>query len=507
MPLVMVQETKEDVHPRPSPQEVKREPVQDLFPIPEAPRPAKKQRLPVLRGTTPNGKEVEVCDTSECTLAAAAIIEAMDASVDPCDNFYQFACGGWINSNPVPEDSSRWAQFDVLDRELSNALGTILEEPIDALDPAPINKAKNFYLGCMNEAQLETMGVTPLTDFLGQFGGWPMTLNAWDEAAFDWQATVAQSKVQVGSSALVDVWVFADEKDTFSTTLYIDQTSLGLPRSVLVNPDDYQERIAAYKTYISDTANILAGALGQDGSQVAADVEDVFAFETTLAELTTPSEDRRNIDRMYNPMTVSELNTLTGADWLPVLVPMFEASGVTVDGNTRVIVQEQAYMYNVTLLLETTSPRTVSNYLMWRHVRSLGDETTQAMRDASFQYSMVASGVQAEEPRARQCADSTNNYMGIALGTKYVETYFPQQAKDEVNAMVEDLRVSFEGLLEVNEWMDNTTKPLAVEKAEAITKFIGYPNWYGNTTALETYYADLADLDQLTHFANVLALE
>lgn len=505
----MVQESEDETQlPPASPIEIKeKEPVQDLHSAQEALLPKKSSRLPVLRGTSPSGKAVEVCDTQECTLAAAAIIEAMDTSVDPCDNFYQFACGGWINSNPVPEDSSRWAQFDVLGRELSNALGTILEEPIDAQDPAPINKAKNFYLGCMDEPQLEALGVTPLTDFLDQFGGWPMTINAWDETAFDWQATVAQSRVQAGSSSLVDVWVFADEKDTFSTTLYIDQTSLGLPRSVLVNPDNYQERIDAYKTYITATANILAEALGQDGSQVAADVEDVFAFETTLAEITTPSEDRRTIDRMYNPMTVTELNTLTGADWLPVLVPMFEASGVTVDGNTRVIVMEQDYMYNVTQLLQTTNQRTVSNYLMWRHVKSLGDDTTQAMRDASFQYAMVANGVLAEEPRPTQCADSTNNYLGIAIGTKYVETYFSQQAKDEVNTMVEDLRVSFEGLLEVNEWMDNATKPLAVEKAEAIAKFIGYPDWYGNTTALETYYADLGDLDQTTHFANVLALE
>lgn len=504
----MVKESKEEAPllPVPPPQENKEQPKGPAEPIQPEPHPVKTSRLPVLRGLNPSGKAVEVCNTPECTLAAAAILDAMDTSVDPCDNFYQFACGGWISANPVPEDSSRWAQFDVLARELSNALGTILEEPIDAQDPTPVNKAKNFYPGCMDVALLETLGVTPLTDFLAQFGGWPMTLNAWDEASFDWQATVAQSRVQAGSSSLVDVWVFADEKDTFSTALYIDQTSLGLPRSVLVDPDNYQELIDAYKTYISSTANILAGALGQDGSQVAADVEDLFNFEMALAKITTPSEQRRSIDRMYNPMTVTELNTLTGSDWLPVLVPMFSASGVTVDGSTRVIVMETAYMYNLTQLLQTTSQRTVSNYLMWRHVKSLGDETNEAMRQATFQYNIVASGVTAEEPRSTTCADSTNYYLGMAIGTKYVETYFPQQAKDEVNAMVEDLRVSFKDLLAVNEWMDNTTKPLAMEKADAISKYIGYPDWYGNDTALETYYADLADIDPMTHFANVLAL-
>ncbi|XP_063881481.1 neprilysin-1-like isoform X2 [Scylla paramamosain] len=503
-PLVFVQD-KKDAPPPPT-QEIKKDPPS---PVQVTTGPAKSSRLPVLKGTLSGGKEVEVCNTVECTLAAASIIEAMDSSVDPCDNFYQFACGGWMNVNPVPDDSSRWAQFDVLDRELSNALSTILTEPIGADDPHPIAKSKIFYESCMNETHLEEVGLTPLTDFLDQFGGWPMATSEWDESSFDWQLVMAESKVQTAADYLVNVWVFADQKDTFTTAIYMDQTSLGMPRSVLVQMENYEERVAAYKTYITTTAELIAKSLGQtvDAAQLKKDVEDLLKFEEELAEITSPAEDRRDIDRMYNPMTVEELSKHTGLDWLHILSDMFSPAGVTVNAATRLIVQEPQYIHNMTDLMSSTNARIISNYLMWRHVKSLGGATTRSMRDAAFQYDMVANGVSAEEPRNIQCANEANTFLGMAIGTEYVKTYFSQQAKDEANAMVEDLREAFKILLEVNEWMDAETKPKAIEKANAISKFIGYPDWYGNETALETFYEGLGDMHESTYFVNVLAVE
>ncbi|KAG0716006.1 Neprilysin-11 [Chionoecetes opilio] len=413
-----------------------------------------------------------------------------------------------MDTHPVPDDASRWAQFDILDRELDNALSTILTEPISLEDPHPIAKVKTFYAGCMDEEQLEEMGLTPLTDFLGQFGGWPMATNEWDATSFDWQNALAQGKIQLVTDYPVSVYVFADQKDTYSSTIYIDQTSLALPRSVLVEPENYEERLGAYKTYITTTAQLIAESLSQtaDATQMEKDVEDLLAFEKKLAAITTPSEHRRNIDRMYNPMTIQELSSFSSMDWLPILSTIFASADVTVTLDTRVIVQEVDFIKNITRLMTSTSDRTHSNYILWRHVMVMGDSTTQAMRDASFKYSMVASGVTAEKPRNNECAETSNNFLGMAIATEYVKDYFPQQAKDEANEMVEDLRSAFKSLLEVNEWMDEETKPKAIEKADFITKSIGYPDWYGNETALEAYYHNLGDLDNKTHFANIMAL-
>lgn len=450
-----------------------------------------------------------MCTTPECTVAAADLIAAMDTSVNPCDNFYQFACGTWLANNPVPDDSSRWAMFDVLDKAIMNALASILTEPINPDDPEPINKAKDYYAACLDEATLETIGLQPLTDFLNQFGGWPMTDNSWSDALFDWQVSVSEARKQVAAGYLISVWVFADEKDTFSTTIYVDQTSLGLARTILTNPGDYQSIIDAYSTYMATTAGLIATSLGQDSSQIDADVADVLAFEMALAAITTPSEERRNIDRMYNPMTVAELSQLTGSsiDWLQMLTNMFSATSITVDDSTRVIVQEIEYLQNLTSLISSTSSRTLSNYIMWRHVKSLGDETNGAMREASFQFNMVANGVTAQTSRDESCAYKTNINMGQAVGIKYVESYFSQQAKDEINIMVEDLRMAFKDLLTMNQWMDAETKPKAMEKADAISKSIGYPDWYGNDTALLTYYGDLGDINTNSHFQNTLNIK
>lgn len=489
--------------PEEKPQEVQEKQV-------EVPTPKKSSRLPVYHGRTATGEDFEVCSTEECILAAADIIEAMDTTIDPCQNFYQFACGSWIDKNPVPEEASRWSQFDLLDRELRNALSNILTEPVSQEDPKPINQAKDFYTACMNEELLETLGVTPLVNLLEQFGGWPMTVGDWSENNFDWQFSVAEARRQLGADYLVSVWVFADQKSTDETAIYVDQSSLGMSRSVLTAPQNYEERITAYKTYMASTASIIATSLGQDTSQIEAEVADVLNFEMALANITTPPEDRRDIDRMYNPMTVLELSDLTaGSDlnWVQLLSSMFVSAGIPIDSTTRVIVQEKEYLTKLTNLLAATSPRTVANYIMWRHVKSLGDETNQAMRDASFQYDMVVSGVTAAEPRWEECSYKTNNVLGMAVGTKYVQSYFSQQAKDEANVMVEDIRSAFEDLLDVNDWMDSETKPKAVEKAEAISKFIAYPDWYGNDTALETFFSGLENIDQKTHFLNTQKLK
>lgn len=459
-----------------------------------------------------NGKAEELCTSQECTLSAAAIIEAMDPSVDPCDDFYQYACGGWLAGNPIPEEASRWSQFNVLRTELSNALSVILKEPTNASDPLPLNQAKWFYLSCMDEEALELAGTTPLADLLNSLGGWPMGSASWNAANFDWQVTVAEGRKNLGYEILFGVWVFADEKSTDTTAIYLDQTSLGMPRSVLTSPENYEDRVAAYKTYIKATAQIMTANLDQmpNEADLDQDVDDILAFEMALANITTPDEDRRDIERMYNPMAVAELEELTagsGIVWLDLFSNIFSGVGVTIDESTRVIVQELEYVQKVATLLQETEERVLANYLLWRFVQDLGDETTAAMRDASFQYDTVAVGVLAPTPRSETCADETNNLMGMAVGVPYVQRYFSAQAKNESNFLVEDLRAAFKDLLEVNEWMDEETKPKAMDKADAITKFIGYPDWYDEPNGLEDYYSDLTSIDDSTsHFENTLSL-
>ena len=467
-------------------------------------------KLPVTKKLV-NGKAEDVCTTAECTLSASAILEAMDPTADPCEDFYQYACGGWINLNPIPDDASRWSQFNVLRVELSEALSSILQEPVNPSDQNPINQAKWLYAACMDDAALEAVGVTPLTDVLQNYGGWPLATSSWDSSSFDWQTVVAEGRRDFGYGNLIYSWVYADEKDTFSSALYIDQTWLGMPRSVLTTPEDYTDRIEAYKAYIKTTAQIIAASLGEvvSGIELDLQIENLLQFEMKLANITTAAEDRREIDRMYNPMTVSELYDLTShynnIDWLSILSTIFSGVGITIDGTTRVIVQELDYITQLSQLLQDTDISVVSNYLLWRYVQDLGDETTAAMRDASFQYDMVALGLVSQSPRTEVCADETNALLGFAVGLPYVQRYFSQQAKNDSNYLVEDLRTAFKQLLEVNEWMDDQTKPYALEKADAISKFIGYPDWYEELNGLDAYYQGLTVITETTGFFENIA--
>lgn len=457
-----------------------------------------------------NGRAEEVCTTTECTSSASAIIEAMDLSVSPCDDFFQFACGGWIANHPVPSSESRWDQFEVLQTELTNAISNILEEPLNKSDPLPINQAKWFYTTCLNVETIEILGVTPLSELLATHDGWPLTKSIWVANFFDWQETVAAATRDLGISVLIEPYVFADERSTSDTILYIDQPFLDMPRSILTSPQNYESRFLAYKKYIKSTAQIVASSLGEtvfDGD-LNSQIEDLVDFEILIAHLTTPDEDRRDVDRMYNLMTVGELQNLTpgsSIDWVSFLSSVFIRLNTRIDSSTKVVVTEIDYIQNLAKLLEISNKKTVSNFILWKFVQSLGDETNEAMRSAVFEYNKVVLGVSAEFSRTETCSNKANDYVGMAIGVPYVHRYFSSQAKIESSNLIEDLRESFKNLLSQNEWMDEETKPVAIEKADAISKFIGYPDWYDEPNGLVDYYENLTAISAFsTHFENIV---
>ncbi|KAK7072003.1 hypothetical protein SK128_020725, partial [Halocaridina rubra] len=456
------------------------------------------------------GRSYNICTTANCIISASNLIESVDDSVNPCDDFYQYACGRWMEKNPVPESTYVWSQFEVLDNQVNNALNTILSSP-NVNDSKPTSQLKVFYKACMNFSQLETLGVSPLTDFLKQYGGWPMTQERWNGTAFTWQTLLGEAKRTMGRDYLLSIWVSADQRNTNTSAIYIDQGSLGLPHSVLINTEGYLSKVSAYKKYMASTASVIASSLNQtlEEDAIYEDVNAIFDFEMALANITMPEEKRRDSERLYNQMTISDLTNLTSAtfvDWLKFLNTVFSEVSINIDNNTIVIVNEIEYIKELSLLINSTRSRTIANYIMWRLVKFLGDETNEAMRDVSFQYNKVFSGISTQIPHSLLCISKANKYMGEAVGVEYVKSYFPQQTKDDTSTITEDIQEAFKESLASNTWMDKETKLKAIEKADAIIKLIGYPDWFTNDMELESYYNELQELSEDNHFLNIKAL-
>ncbi|KAK2710075.1 hypothetical protein QYM36_013674 [Artemia franciscana] len=255
----------------------------------------------------------EVCNTPECAFAANDLIEAMDQTADPCADFFQYACGGWIEKNPIPEEKSRWGNFDLLRNELNAILKTILDAPIDEADPVPVNQAKELYNACLDFDTRNSIGIQPLKDIFDTFGGWPITYGADWQGEFDWVNFAAFSKNQFNVNIFFNTYVSLDIKNTSRSLIYIDQPSLTLSRSRLLNITTDPEKAELYQGYLNyvdlvvHTFNPDVDSLPQDSH----DLEGTVHFESEMAEFLVDAADRRDNEAMYNPYTVAELQAFT----------------------------------------------------------------------------------------------------------------------------------------------------------------------------------------------------
>ncbi|XP_046994653.1 neprilysin-4-like [Schistocerca americana] len=460
---------------------------------------------PKVSATELNGltKGNKVCLTEECKQAASVLLDTIDINVNPCEDFYEFACGGWVKKHPVPPTESHMNQFDVVTEKLDLQLKGILESPEDQNDPPPVNSAKKFYKSCMDLDTVEADGLELLSKMLEELGGWPMAHDDWDELTFDWQKAVAFLTKKLAVSPLILVYVYLDRKNSSRSVITIDQPSLGMHRSMLIAPDMYGQQLEAYRRWIMASAIELATYNNASifRSSISVDSYNVVEFEIQLARLMSPNEMRRNAYRMYNAMTLRELqkwtdnseaiNTHSRIQWLQLMEDLFDDIDVKIGYDETVVVKEMDYLFKLVELLDNTPVRVIANYLNWRLVKTVSRDTTQKMRELAFLFEKVLSGTKEDQPRWRDCVFTTSSSLNFAVGYEYVKQFFDDEAKKSALEMVTNIREAFKLQVREVDWMDKQTRKVASEKADAMTELIGYPDWFSNKTALEHFYTEV----------------
>ncbi|KAF4525578.1 hypothetical protein B566_EDAN010437, partial [Ephemera danica] len=467
-------------------------------------------------GSDKLGVQNGVCTTPGCKLAAKQLQQSINASVDPCEDFYEFSCGGWMAKHPVPPTESQWSQFNLIDSKLDHQLRDMLQSEAEDADPAPLCKywgwAKTMYKACMDTERMEERGVAPLAALLDELGGWPMATEDWDEPAFSWPRVLAASTRRFAVTPLLAVYVYLDRKDSNRSVVTVDQSTLVLPRAMLADPLTYGNMLSSYAEWIVECGREVAKANKQRHVSLTSlyvEAHEIVDFEIELAQLTSASEERRDPYRMYNSMSLRQLqkwsdsaaNEKPQIHWESFLRQLFADTDVEVSTGERVIVKEMEFILKLVALLEDTPPRTVANYLMWRLVRHLSRETTQHMRDLSFNFDKIYSGVKEDTHRWRECVSRVNNALPFAAGYKYVQRHFDDTAKSTALAMVAHIQRAFKARVADAAWMDEATREAASSKADSMTQFIGFPDWLHNKSALVAFYHGMAINEN--HFENV----
>uniref|UniRef100_A0A8C4DZD1 Membrane metallo-endopeptidase-like 1 n=1 Tax=Dicentrarchus labrax TaxID=13489 RepID=A0A8C4DZD1_DICLA len=252
-----------------------------------------------------------VCTTADCVTAAARLLQNMDKSVKPCDNFYQYACGGWLERHVIPETSSRHSVFDILRDKLEIVLKGVLEMENEQ-DRDAIRKAKILYNSCMNESLIEQRDSQPLLRLIDCIGDWPVASDDWNtttEDAWSLEDTLATLTARFHKKVLLDMYVWTDDRDSRRHIIYIDQPGLGMPsRDYYFNDGNYKK---AYLHFMVSIAKITREDrnLTQDDDRVWEEMMQVLELETDIANATSPAEERQDVTVLYNKMTLGELQS------------------------------------------------------------------------------------------------------------------------------------------------------------------------------------------------------
>jgi len=453
--------------------------------------------------TTGTGRDQELCLTPGCIGAANMILQNMNHSVDPCDDFYQFACGGFEERVVIPDDRSSRSQFAIIGDDLLQQLRHILEAEPEAGESRVFTMAKNVYKACMDLDKIEATGLGPLKDMLREMGGWPVLEGQdWNEDSFDWIQTVYTFR-QHGYSTdyLIDFSIVTDSKNSSWRVIDIDQASLGMSREYLINGLE-DDDVTSYYNYMVSVAVLL----GADRDTAAKELKESLEFEISLAHASQAREKRRNATRLYNPMRIDELHTLAPmVPWVDYINNILTKDLLQVEADERVIVDEPGYLKNLTALLPKVKKRTIANYMFWRVASASLGYFTEDARKIQLDYRKNITGTKTQTPRWRVCTSTASGSFSSPLGNMYVSKHFNEGAKHAMEEMVKDIRVEFKRILNEIDWMDEETRSRALEKLRTMKEYIGYPEEILVEKNLEDLYSSL-EVGSESHFLNGINL-
>jgi predicted metalloendopeptidase len=395
----------------------------------------------------------------------------MDKSVDPCVDFYQFACGGWIRNNPIPSDQSIWSRFGELAERNRQELRGILEQAARAgKRDANEQKIGDYYSACMDEAAIEKKGAAA---FKPEFD----RINALKD-----KAGVSELLAHLhgeGINALFNFGSGADFKDAGHVIAQADQGGLSLPDRDYYTKDD-SKSVELRKQLVEHITNMFK-LLGDAPDKAAAEATAVMNVETALAKGSGDRVERREPERVYHKMQLTELQALT---------PSFNftryLTGVGAPSFTSLNVAEPNFFKALDAELKNVSLDDLKTYLRWQLVHSQTNSLPKAFQDENFNfYGKTLQGAKEIRPRWKRCVAAVDTDLGEALGKVFVEKYYPPEAKARTLTMVKQLEDALRRDITELPWMSQSTKEKALVKLAAIQNKIGYPGRWRDYTALK----------------------
>jgi putative endopeptidase len=403
-------------------------------------------------------------------------LASMDRTADPCGNFYQFACGGWIKAHPLPPDRPSFGRFDELQDRNDDALHAILE---DAMKPGvadpDVKKIGDYYATCLAEDSIEAKGLAPVKPDLDRVAAMKEKTDV---------PLVVGHMHTVGISTFFGFGAAPDFKDSTHYMLIFDQDGMALPdRDYYLQDDEHMKSLrAAYEQHV---AKIMTMA-GDAPDQAAAEAKTVLTIESALAKASLDRTVQRDPANIYHKMTRDEVKKLMPDFNMSAYLERAEAP----PGDFANVAQPE-FLKEVDQIVATHSLADLKTYMRWSILHSSVTWLPKKFDDENFAFfGRMLSGQEQQLPRWKRCVHRTDSQLGEALGRIYVEKMFGTEGKQRTLQMVHDIEAALSTDIKQIDWMSDATKKQAEVKLQAVANKIGYPDKWRDYSSLRVVRGD-----------------
>ena len=426
---------------------------------------AKKKTPPKASSQSDTMKQIPTLDSA-----------ALDKSVDPCVDFYQFSCGGWLKSNPIPPDQASWGRFNELAERNRAILRGILEKAASAKTrDADEQKIGDYYASCMDQAAINSKGTAVLKPIFDRI-----------EAVKD-KSELPELLAYLhhqGFNVFFGFGSTPDFKNAKEVIAEADQAGLSLPdRDYYLKTDAKSEELR--KQFVQHVTNMFK-LLGDSPEKASQEATVVMNIETALAKGSMDRVDRRDPEKIYHKISEQEWQALT-----PSLSFTQYITGIHSPTFSSLNVVAPDFFKALNSELSSTSLDDLKTYMRWHVVTEQSEYLPEAIDKENFDfYGRILTGAREQRARWKRCTAAVDGDIGEALGKVYVKKNFPPEAKARTLAMVKELEAALSKDIQGLDWMTEATKKQALIKLDAIQNKIGYPNKWRDYSALKIVRGD-----------------
>ncbi|XP_065211952.1 neprilysin-2-like [Planococcus citri] len=447
---------------------------------------------PIIRGSTiprsinDEPKNEKICRTEGCLLAAEIISSSMDTSVDPCDDFYKFACGGYIINNTIPAFNMKFNSFSNITDIITNQLKEIVEEESNETEIRPFRMVKQFYKDCLKADIITGSALKIIQKKVDLLGGWPQTNETLKINNATWISVLEQSrKIGFRSNYILSLYIDVSHKNATKKHIHIEKPYLRTKvYSLLGMRPDYSTN-----TYFKMMTNIAMKYKTPYATAIQ-ELTPILQFEIELAKIYEPTFTKA--ERINNSIvvTVEEAQKrFPSIEWLKTINALL-GSSISVEKNETIVIISPKLMDKLQKLLDQTPKKVIINYIIWRHI----------------QESLHFYFIDNVQPKWKNCLAVIQTNLDAALSAMYIRRHFKNgTVKENILEMVQTIRKEQYNILSASDWIDNETRQAALEKAQAVTERVAYPDELLDDDILTRLYQNL-NLEPNQYYDNILKI-